>query len=428
MRKKLLSNWGWKIISLLLACGLWLIVMYEENPPDVATFDNIEVELLNTKLLTDDNKVYSILDGSNVVRRVTVEATRDVLSDIKSSDIRATANMENLTATDTVAIDFSVPSFGIGSADVNGSIKMVKLSIEDRKQKYLTVRVVTEGEVAEGYELESTNLTRNNRITIAGAASIVDAASYATTTVNISDASINLSMESDIEIFDAEGNKLDTSSLEMSANSVQVAVQIFATKTVPISFSVMGEPADGYLQSGEAECVPSQIKIAGLPSTLSGITEIIIPEGDIDITEQTQTYQFVSDIEAYLPDGVKLAKDRETDQVTITIPIEREQSRHMNVQRDNILINHVPEGYVAELEESDTSFYPIVVHGLRSTLDQLVSGQVTGTMDIEEWIADSEITQLRVGTYSVPVELNLPNGIELTEPLMVNIVISAGET
>jgi YbbR domain-containing protein len=428
MKKKLLSNWGWKIISLLLAFGLWLIVMYEENPPDVATFDNIEVELLNTKLLTDDNKVYSILDGSNVVRRVTVEATRDVLSDIKSSDIRATANMENLTATDTVAIDFSVPSFGIGSADVTGSIKMVKLSIEDRKQKYLTVKVVTEGEVAEGYELESTNLTRNNRITISGAASIVDAASYATSTVNISDASINLSMESDIELYDAEGNKLDTSSLEMSANSVQVAVQIFATKTVPISFSILGEPADGYLQSGEAECVPSQIRIAGLPATLSSIAEIIIPEGDIDITEQTQTYQFVSDIETYLPEGVKLAKDSETDQVTITIPIEREQTRHVNVQKDNIQINHVPEGYVAELEESDASFYPVVVHGLRGTMDQLVSSQVKGTADIEQWIADNGITQLRVGTYSVPVELNLPDGIELTEPLMVNIVISAGET
>jgi hypothetical protein len=393
----------------------------------VATFDNIEVELLNTKLLTDDNKVYSVLDGSNVVRRVTVEATRDVLSDIKSGDIRATANLENLTATDTVVIDFSVPSFGIGSEDVTGSIKMVKLSIEDRKQKYLTVKVVTEGEVAAGYELESTNLTRNNRITIIGRASIVDAASYATATVDISDASINLSMESDIEIFDAQGNKLDTSSLEMSANSVQVAVQIFATKTVPISYTVMGEPADGYLQSGDPECVPSQVKIAGLPTTLSSITEVVIPEGEIDITEQTETYQFVSDIENYLPDGIKLAKDSDTDKVMITVPIEREQTRHMNIPKDNILINHVPEGYTAELEESDINFYLVIVHGLGSTLDQLVSAQVVGTADIEKWMADTEITQLRPGSYSIPVALNLADGIELSEPMTVNIVITANE-
>jgi YbbR domain-containing protein len=428
MRKKLLSNWGWKIISLLLAFGLWLVVMYEENPPDEATFDNIEVELLNTKLLTDDNKVYSILDGSNVVRRVTVEATRDILSDIKSSDIKATADLENLTATDTVAIDFSVPSFGISSEDVSGSIKMVKLSIEDRKQKYLTVRVETEGEVAEGYELESTTSTRNNRITISGPASIVDAASYATVSVDISEASINLSMETDIEIFDAQSNKLDTSSLEMSANSVQVSVQIYATKMVPITFTVVGEPADGYLQSGEAECVPTQIKIAGLPVTLSRITELTIPEGEIDITEQTGTYHFVSDITNYLPEGVKLAKDSDFDKVTITIPIEREQTRHMNIPRDNILISHVPDGFTAELEESDRGMYAIIVYGLGSTLNQLVASQVTGTVDVEQWMADTEMTQLRPGSYTLPVELNLADGIELTEPLTVNIVIAADES
>jgi YbbR domain-containing protein len=427
MRKKLLSNWGWKIISLLLAFGLWVVVMYEENPPDEATFDNIEVELLNTQLLTADNKVYSILDSSDVVRRVTVEATRDVLSDIKASDIRATADLENLTATDTVAIDFSVPSFGIGSKDISGSIKMVKLSIEDRKQKYLSVKVNTVGEVADGYELEAATLTKNNRINISGAASIVDQASYASATVDVSDASANLSMELDIDIYDAEGNKMDTSALDMSATSVQASVTIFSTKMVPIHYSITGEPAEGYLRAGEAVCTPTEIMIAGMPSTLNRITDVTIPEGLIDITDQAATYNFEGNIIDYLPDGVKLAKDSTNEKVVITIPIEKEQTRNMSIPLDNIQILHTPEGFTSQLVEDGTNVYSLSVSGLAEALNQLSPSLITGTVDVEEWMTDNEIVQLKAGNYALPITIDLSDGVKISEPMSIDVSFSEVE-
>jgi hypothetical protein len=43
-------------------------------------------------------------------------------------------------------------------------------------------------------------------------------------------------------------------------------------------------------------------------------------------------------------------------------------------------------------------------------------------------MADTEMTQLRPGIYTLPVALNLADGIELTEPLTVNIVIAEEET
>ena len=38
MRKKLFTNWGIKLISLLIAFGLWFAVVYIDDPVEEVTF------------------------------------------------------------------------------------------------------------------------------------------------------------------------------------------------------------------------------------------------------------------------------------------------------------------------------------------------------------------------------------------------------
>ncbi|MBP5733502.1 MAG: hypothetical protein J6W66_06755, partial [Lachnospiraceae bacterium] len=68
LKKKLLHNWGLKIASIFLAFVIWFIVAQVGDPKDTRSFDNIRVKLVNTDLLTDQNKYFAVVDGTDIVR------------------------------------------------------------------------------------------------------------------------------------------------------------------------------------------------------------------------------------------------------------------------------------------------------------------------------------------------------------------------
>ena len=58
MRKKILHNWGLKLISLAIAVILWFLVVKIDDPKDTRSFSDIPVTLVNTELLEQENKAY----------------------------------------------------------------------------------------------------------------------------------------------------------------------------------------------------------------------------------------------------------------------------------------------------------------------------------------------------------------------------------
>ena len=137
-KEKLLSNWGLKLASLSIAFTLWFVVIIIDDPVDAKTFTNIQVKLVNTELITDNNMVYEILEDSAVVKKITFDAPKSVRDVIEPTDIVAEADFENLTATDTVAITYSCPKYASVS-NISGNVANVKLSIEDKATKWVNI-------------------------------------------------------------------------------------------------------------------------------------------------------------------------------------------------------------------------------------------------------------------------------------------------
>ena len=98
MKKKLLENPGLKLLALVMAVLLWLIIVNIEDPVDTKRFTNIAVTIQNESIILNDGKMYQITNDTATVD-VTVSAKRSILTRIQSSDIVATANVENLHAT-----------------------------------------------------------------------------------------------------------------------------------------------------------------------------------------------------------------------------------------------------------------------------------------------------------------------------------------
>lgn len=420
---KVFSNWGLKLLSLLIAFGLWIVVVLLENPPDTTYLRNISVKLLNVEELTDKGKVYEILDNSDVVKRVTVRGPKKVVSQLTESDIIATADVSKLTNMDTIQVEFSIPKYRdeleITTADGDA---VVKLFVEERKSANVPLKVMTKGEVKEGYQLDYTK-PNENRINIWGGASKIDEVSYAAVTVDINNIDSELSTSETIRLYDKDDNLLDSSSIYKKAETMHVIVGVLATKTVPIKYEVMGTPAAGYRETGVVESSLDTVKIAGSSSVLNRIGSISIPAELLNITGQTEDLIQVYDIRGYLPDGVSLAKDGFNGSVSVTVYIEKEAQKKMSISARNINVMNVPEGFIVERNDEELT-YDLQVTGLEAEISLLNEATVRGTVDIAAWMAEQEMEELVPGTYDIPVDFGFVEEIVIDQPVTLHLVFS----
>ena len=425
MLKRLLNNWGLKLISLVLAFLLWFLVVEIGDPKDDQDMGNVVVRLTNTQLLDAENKVYEILDNTNVVR-VTVYAPKSVLSQIRSSDITAEADISKLTDINTVPIDFSIPT--ISGATVTGSHDYVKLNIEEKASKYVSLSSKTTGEVADGYAV--TALTPDqNRIEVSGPRSVVDQIRYAGAEIDVTDASSNLVANVDIALYNVLGEEIDQSKITKNVDHVKMSVEILAVKEVPITLTVDSTPEKGYMISGEPISDVSKVKLAGSAYNLSRVTEVSVPADVLDLTGATEDKEFTLDIREYLPENTKLADSTFSGKVTVTVPIEQIVERTFTGSVSDISILNVPSGYTAEINTSEDTGYTLELSGLKEEIETLrLNGGPKGKINVGAWLEEQKLEKPRIGiNYTVPVTFEVDENITIKNTVSVKLIFRDAE-
>lgn len=423
MLKRLLNNWGLKLISLVLAFLLWFLVVEIGDPKDDQDMGNVVVRLTNTQLLDAENKVYEVLDSTNVVK-VTVYAPKSVLSQLRSSDITAEADISKLTDINTVPIDFSVST--VNGVTVKGSHDYVKLNIEDKVSKYVFLSARTTGNVADGYAVTSTTLDQN-RIEVSGPKSVVDQIVYAGAEIDVTDATSNLTANVDIALYDNQGSEMDQRKITKNVDHVKMSVEVLAVKEVPLLFTLGGTPEAGYMVSGDPVSDVTSVKLAGAAYNLSRISSVMIPEDALDLTGATEDKSFVVDILEYLPDNIKLADNTFSGKVTVTVPVEEIVERSISGNLSDIVISNVPDGYDAEINMEDKT-YTLEVSGLAGDIEALRQSGIKGKIDVKEWMEQQKIEKIRVGSvYTVPVSVDVGEALTVRNEVTVKITMKETE-
>lgn len=423
MRKKLLQNWGLKLTSLLLAFILWFLVVQFEDPKETKRFSNIQVKLTNVELLEKENKVYEVLDNTDIVN-VTVRAPGSIISQLRASDIVAEADMSKLTDINTIAISYYVMNTDI-EYTIEGNHDVVRLNVEDKVTKYVSLVYNTVGEVAEGYMVGNTSLDQN-RIEISGPKSAVEQVSYAKADIDVTGATSSLSANVEIQLYDKEGNAVNQNNIVKQADYAHMAVEVLATKEVPVQAAYTGAPAEGYLVTGAMELAPSRVKIAGSASTLMGISSITIPEDRIDITGADSDVTEIIDIREYLPNNVRLADSSFDGKIAAIVYVEPIVEKSLEIPARNLTITGLPAGFHAELPET-VETYTLEVEGLNEFVEPLRAGSITGTIDMAAWMAEQNMTEMRAGAYYVPVTFELAEEVTITAPVTVHVTVHVNE-
>ncbi len=425
MRKKLLHNIGLKLASLLLAFVLWFLVVQIEDPKGTTSFSNIQVKLINTELLEKEGKVYEVLDNTDKVR-VTVHAPRSIIDKIRSTDIVAEADMSKLTDINTIAIKLYAENMTVDALESNHDV--VRLNVEDKKNRWIRLTGKTVGEVEEGYVVASTSLDQTN-IEISGPESAVSQVSYAGVDIDVSGASTSLSANVDIQLYDQDGNALPRDvqdSIKKNVNSAYMKVEVLATKEVPVQATYTGVPAEGYMATGAIKSSITKVKIAGTSSALANVTAITIPGEQLNIGGITEDLIEVINLKELLPSNIRLA-DKEFDGKTIvTVDIEPIVEKEISVPVGNVSIGNLPEGVEAELAE-DIEKFDVTISGLSEFVNPLQQNTMTGVIDVVAFMKEEGMKELSAGIHTIPIEFNITDDITIKKPVLARIRVSIPE-
>ncbi len=421
MKKRFFQNWLLKLASVLCAVVLWIIIYSVDDPAASTTIYNVPVTFLNTEVVTDQNQVYEVLDNSDVVRRISIHSTRSVIDRINDSDIRVEADFSKMKLDGTIELKFYSDRHN-DSIDFKPSASELKISVEDRKEKNVSLSLVLTGTPEEGYIIGSSKLAQN-RITINGAESIINLIDRAVATVDVENVSDDIFAYADITLLDKEGQEISKDKINMSTKLVNATVEIFDTKTVPIIYTANGEAAEGFFATGEIYPELNEVLIAGKENTISRVSEIVVAGEDMSIAgAQTDVVTRV-DLDDYLPSGIVRADKEWNGHISVTMPVVPIVEKEYTFPMGQMIIANVPEGYdiVHIYAEAQMT---AKIRGPQHLLDALAAEQITGIVDISQWMEVNEIESFEdAELLSIVGSFIMPEHIEVLESGAVELIV-----
>lgn len=420
MKKKLTDNLGLKILAVLCSVLLWLIVMNIDDPVKTNTFRNIQVEILNPQAITDEGKVFEVLDGTNMVD-VTVTAKRSIMNTIGRDNIIVTADMSELTFMNKVRIHVTTDKYDDKLEKITTSEENMRVNVEDLKRVQMVVETAVSGEPGDGYMVNEVT-TEQNLVRLSGAESVISTVARAVLEVSVEGITTGIQADYPIKLYDAQGREIDSRNINKSISSIGVKVNVLQQKQVPLVFTASGTPAAGYAQTGEITSTPDSILIAGSRTALSNTASIEIPAELLDITGASADVVTLIDVRDYLPEGTILADSSFNGRVSVTVAIEEEKSAVVEVRTEDIAIQNLPEGKKGEINmETDT--LSVEVTGLEQYMNGIDGTTAVGYVDLKTITGQDGTEEVADGVYQLPVVLNLPEGVRIKSEQRVTVTI-----
>ena len=348
---------------------------------------------------------------------------RQILDTLGEENIIATADMQEINFMDTmVRIKLSTNKYSNRLESIGSSTENMLVSIEDLKREQFVISVAPIGEPAEGYIIGNIS-TDQNAVSVSGPESIVSQVDRAEVSVNAEGLTQDIRTNVSIRLYDKDNKPVEDVNLKKSLDQVLVTLEILETRRVPLGLTFTGEPADGYALTGVIESNPSTVQIAGKGSTIRNISQIDIPDSVLDVTGCIGNLVETVELKQYLPDNVIIAEPDFNGKATITVHIEREITSRIAIDTNEVTIRGVPENMEARIE-SPEDIVNITVRGLSDHVSALNEAEIAARINLEEYMARNNITELEPGSYEIPLVLNLPEGIRQEEDVSVQVIIS----
>ena len=420
MKDKITKNLNLKIIAVLFAAGLWMISININDPYQSKDYP-VVVQLLNMNVMTSAGKYVEVVGNTDEIT-VKVKGNRSAMDSFSTANIVATADLKDLDEDNQIPIKLTtVKTSGNKIESIRSNNTYVEVKVENIKTVQKKLEVVTQNVPAEGYILGKIS-TEQNALSISGPESAVVSVDKAVINFDLANASEDVSMILPVELYDAQGNKINDSRLDTSIHEVQCVATILATKEIPIVFTVKGTAAKGYEYTGVIESNPDTVVVAAKSSNLRGVKKLDIKDA-IDIEKAKENITASIDLRDYLPENVVLADKTYSGKVEVTAFVEEIFVQEVTFSKEQIQIINLPEGVTAEIENVEEEI-TIDVQGFVSSKPEFDENAIKAKVDVLDYMNANNLIELEAGEYEMELRFELPENIWIEEKIQAKIIIS----
>ena len=419
MGKKILdSKLLYALLAIVISIALWFYVAAVENNDDDITIKGVPITFVNEEVLEERGMMIS--DGRN--QTATLKLTGPMIElaklDQEKEKINLTIDVSKITSpgAQTMAFDLDLPSVYESNVTIQEwAPRNITFTVSRHIKKEIKVEGKFTGKLAENYMRDDFVITPG-KIEISGIESEVNRVSHALVTVGgENEFDTTFRGEMGFEMVDFQGNVLTDVDVSCPVETVSVTLPIIKTADVPLSVKwITGGGVTDVEKYVDYSITPSVITVAGAEEDLEPLKEILLGEIDLSTVIGRQTFEFD------IPLASELDNLSGTTKATVEVRIYGLSNKIMEV--DNIQLENVPEGFVAE---SVTKTLQVLVRGPEEDLDLILPINLRVVADLSKVDAAS-------GRYTVPVKVYLDGtrdvGVVNSEyKIVVDIFEATGE-
>lgn len=427
MKLKLTNNLGLKLLSVLIACVIWLIVMDNNDPERTQIYRSVPVTITNQDTITNANKTYTVVEGTDRVN-VYVTARRSVRARLSASSFTVKADLENYNeALGSVPLEVTCSDMAVSQDSLRIQPASLKISMEDKIEGNFGIVATVTGKAARGYELGRTSLLTGDAIRIAGPRSLLNIIGKVTVPVDISNFSKDSTSQYPIRIEDKNGAVLTESQMSnlelknnegivLQDNTAEVMVEIWKVyEEIPLKLELTGEPAKGY-EVTEISISPRTVNLTAPAEQMETLGSSLLLQDVFDISGASSNREFTIDLNDTLSayQDIRLETDY-SPAVTVSVRVDEVGSKTFDFPVAELELRNAPAGKTFIFSPTDR-----LAVNVRSSDENLA---VIGVEDIRAAIDLSECREN--GSYTLPVEITLPGDYELGED--VSIVVNVAD-
>lgn len=417
------------VLSVVLACALWLGIAMTENPIRQQTFTDLSASITLEGTAAADLGLGIISDVASQKFSVTVSGPNYIVSSLKSDDFSLSASTIDINSSGTFNLEVTATSnsskSGYTITSISPSTIDVVCDFIDTKQFTITPKLIgvsaAEGLVAETPVIsdsqQSTVTVRGPRSTIEKIANVgtwaevnntLDTSQTFNSDVVLYDSSdkILYRYTADGTVYDANENVITNSYLTLSFTNVKVTQPISKKKTVNCK-AVFNNLPEGLTEEDiKYKISQSNVTIIGTPEIVDNIENISLSAIDFrEVSTSTNSFE----VSASLPDGVKILES--VDFFTVDINTTNYTEVTFNIKNIRCL------GLSSELKaKTDKQITNVKLCGPTDVIKNLKASDLFAVVDLTDKTAgdytvevtvksDVYDTVWQIGSYSTSITL-----------------------
>ena len=227
-----------KILSVLIAIGVWLYIVNVADPQKSEEYQNVPVSFVFEGTVPYNNMLMPLVTSRSFSVDIRVSGSRTSLMNFSKDKIRASFNFNAVAAEGIYEIPISV-SLGddrltyeiIGSDTI--TIEFVKKSSATFNIDFQRI-----GNYKSGYSVVEQTVSPET-VTVEGPKSVVDTISFAEVMIDVTDSAKNIVEASDISLLTADRAYVDRTFLTLSTSQATVSVALQYKKSVKVTTSLL---------------------------------------------------------------------------------------------------------------------------------------------------------------------------------------------